>query len=325
MAEIVYRGRRAHQIENEWIKVVMTVEGGHIAEIQHKKTGINPLWAPPWPTMEPSKWDRVKNPEYGDDAESKLLSGILGHNLCLDLFGQPSKEEAAAGMTVHGEASVLGYEVRSDAAMIDATVVLPQAHLKFNRVVTLDRDKVRFAETVENLSAWDRPIAWTQHVTLGPPFLENGVTEFRATSVKNQALGNRPVELEKFSAAAESGGFSTHLMDPTKEKAWFVAFSAHYKLALGYVWRQKDFPWLGTWEENRSRKVAPWNGKTLTRGMEFGASPVPENRKKMIERGSLFGVPAYRWLAAREKANVSYWAFCRATDELESAVAYANS
>ena len=62
MAEFTYRGRRAHQIENEWLRVVMTVEGGHIAEITHRMTGINPLWAPPWPTMEPSKWDRLKNP-----------------------------------------------------------------------------------------------------------------------------------------------------------------------------------------------------------------------------------------------------------------------
>ena len=35
-------------------------------------------------------------------------------------------------------------------------------------------------ETVENLDAYDRPIAWTQHVTLGPPFLDRGRTELYA-------------------------------------------------------------------------------------------------------------------------------------------------
>ena len=44
-------------------------------------------------------------------AESKLLAGIMGHNLCMDMFGGPSREEAAAGMTVHGEASVAPYEI----------------------------------------------------------------------------------------------------------------------------------------------------------------------------------------------------------------------
>ena len=105
-----YRGRRAVQLENNDIRVTLTVEGGHIAEILHKATGVNPLWTPPWPSIEPSKYNRATHPQYGDDAEAKLLAGIMGHNLCLDIFGGPSKEEAAAGLTVHGEASVLKYQ-----------------------------------------------------------------------------------------------------------------------------------------------------------------------------------------------------------------------
>lgn len=105
-----YRNRRAVQLENEKVRITVLVEGGHIAELLDKKTGINPLWTPPWPSIEPSTWSPA-NHEYGNDAESKLLSGIMGHNLCLDLFGGPSKEEAAAGMTVHGEASVVAYRI----------------------------------------------------------------------------------------------------------------------------------------------------------------------------------------------------------------------
>ncbi len=40
-----------------------------------------------------------------------LLAGIMGHNLCVDIFGGPSDAEAAAGMTPHGEASVVRYEL----------------------------------------------------------------------------------------------------------------------------------------------------------------------------------------------------------------------
>src|SRR3954468_18403039 len=106
MNEVSYRDRRAVQIENENIRVTVLVEGGHVAEILHKPSGVNPLWTPPWPSIEPSTYDPKQNPGYGGDAESKLLSGIMGHNLCVDLFGGPSAEEAAAGVTVHGEASV---------------------------------------------------------------------------------------------------------------------------------------------------------------------------------------------------------------------------
>jgi hypothetical protein len=111
-----------------------------------------------------------------------------------------------------------------------------------------------------------------------------------------------------FNAAPVSSGFTTHLMDPTRRDAFFAAFSPASHLAIGYVWKQADFPWLGIWEENHSRTHAPWNGNSLTRGMEFGVSPMPESRRAMIERGKLFGVPAYRWLPAKGRIEVEYWA-----------------
>lgn len=317
MSEIQYRGRRAHAIENRTLRIVMMVEGGHVAEIRDKRTDLNPLWAPLWPTIEPSQWRAESHPEYGRDAESKLLSGILGHSLCLDLFGPPSPEETAAGMTVHGEAPVLPYEIRNGDSTLEAGVELPQARLGFTRRIQLDDDLLHFEETVENLSSYDRPIAWTQHVSLGPPFLEPGITTFRSSSTRWQdlALGSH-VTLERFTNQPSSTGFTTHLMDPGRGKAYFLAFSPTHKMLLGYVWRQKDFPWLGTWEENRKRTPPPWNGRTLTRGMEFGVSPFPEPRRKMIERASLFGVPTYRWLAARQKLQVQYQAFFRPAQSL---------
>ena len=94
--------RKVVRIENDELIVTVTVEGGHIAEIIEKKSGVNPLWTPPWASIEPSTYSAESNPEYGNDSESKLLSGILGHNLCLDIFGPPSEAEYAAGITVHG-------------------------------------------------------------------------------------------------------------------------------------------------------------------------------------------------------------------------------
>src|SRR3974390_364051 len=105
MSESLYRGRRVSVLDNGVLELVIAVEGGHIAALTDKTTKINPLWSPPWPSLEPSQYDRVKHPQYGDNSESKLLAGILGHNLCLDIFGGPSESEAAGGMTVHGEAS----------------------------------------------------------------------------------------------------------------------------------------------------------------------------------------------------------------------------
>jgi Domain of unknown function (DUF4432) len=336
MPEISYRGRRAYAIETPDLRVTVLVEGGHIAEIADKRSGVNPLWTPPWPSIEPSTYDRAKHPEYGADAESKLLAGIMGHNLCLDLFGGPSEAEAAAGLTVHGEGSVVRYEITSDAGEITLRASMPMAQLRFERRLRLRPGSraIKITETVENVSSCDRPIAWTQHVTLGPPFLVPGSTQFRAPATRSKVfesdfgagkgymkigaefdwphvprMAGGTADLRVYTNAPVSAGFTTHLMDPHREHAWFVAFSPESKMLFGYVWKRTDFPWLGIWEENHSREQPPWNGKTLTRGMEFGASPMPESRRAMIERGSLFGVPAYRWVEARRKVTAEYSAF----------------
>jgi hypothetical protein len=96
-------------------------------------------------------------------------------------------------------------------------------------------------------------------------------------------------------------------MDARREHAFFAAFSPEHRLVFGYVWRRQDFPWMGIWEENCSRQQAPWNGSTLTRGMEFGVSPFPESRREMIDRARLFDVPTYRWIPAATSVSVEYW------------------
>ena len=88
MPDTNFRGRRASTIENQRLRVTVLHEGGHIAEILDKATGVSALWIPPWPSIEPSTYDRAKHPEYGADSESKLLAGIMGHNLCLDKIGR---------------------------------------------------------------------------------------------------------------------------------------------------------------------------------------------------------------------------------------------
>jgi len=330
-----YRSHRAVQIESDTLRLTVLVEGGHIAELLHKPSGINPLWTPPWPSIEPSTYDPARHPEYGSNAESKLLAGLMGHNLCMDIFGGPSEDEAAAGMTVHGEASVAPYDITVANGVLTQYAVFPQAQLRFARKISFAAPAgVRISEEVENLSALDRPVAWTQHVTLGDPFVEPGTTQFRASATKSKVIesdftggkgymkigaefdwprvpNNKggTTDMRVFVDRPVSGAFSTHLMDRQREQAFFLAWSPKSKLLIGYVWKRADFPWLGIWEENHCRTAPPWNGKTITRGMEFGVSPMPETRRQMIERGSLFGVPGYRWIPARKTVHVEYRAF----------------
>jgi hypothetical protein len=281
---------------------------------------------------------RATHPEYGAGSDAKLLAGIMGHNLCVDIFGGPSDEEAAAGLTPHGDASIVRYELDVTGRTMSMRALLPRAELRVERRLELGGRAVRIGEVIENMTACDRPIGWTEHVTLGPPFLEKGLTEFRASATRSKVferafgvddylqvgatfdwpfaprVDGGTADLRRLTNAAASSAYTAHLMDAARDHAYFVAFSPKARLAFGYVWQRQDFPWLGIWEENHSRRHAPWNGATLTRGMEFGASPMPESRREMVDRGRLFDVPTYRWIPAKSRIEVEYWTILRDAD-----------
>ena len=324
-----FHGREAVSIENDRIRLTVLREGGHIAEILHKLRGVNPMWVPPWQSGEPSRYTPEIHPEYGMNSESKLLMGIMGHNLCLDIFGLPSEEEAAAGLTVHGESSVVRYEIEHGSDRLRMTANLPLAGLSFERTVSLVGEVVHFEEQVINLTAMDRPFAWTQHVTLGPPFI-NKDTQFAVPAGKSRTAdasfdgldllpaidfrwpdaplpGNKSVNLREFGPGPFSR-FTTHLMEDRAEVG-FTAFSPEHQLVVGYRWQRSDFPWLGLWQENQMRHTAPWNRRTVTCGFEFGITPFPQTRRDMIRRPPLFETEVYGWLPAKGKRHAFYTAF----------------
>jgi hypothetical protein len=330
-----YRNRRAATIDNGAIRLTVLEEGGHIAEITDVSTGTNPLWTPDWASIEPSAYDPVAHAIYGGGVDAPLLAGLMGHNVCLDIFGGPSSEEAQAGLPVHGEISTAPFAIEVSGMSLTMRAQLPQARLRFERRIDLVDRAVRVREQVQNLTATDRPIGWTQHVTLGPPFLQKGRTELRASGARSKVFegtfgpadylapgvefdwprapraGGGTADLRVFTDAPASSGYTAHQMDPAHAHAYFVAYSPDSQIAFGYVWRRVDFPWMGIWEENHARPGAPWNGRALTRGLEFGVSPFPETRRQMIDRGPTFGTPGYRWIPARQTLEVEYWAMLK--------------
>ena len=99
----------AFTLGNNTVCLTTLTGGGHIAEFRLQNPdgslGVSPLWVPPWKTIEPRQYrERIHKGTCGTLTEGKLLSGIVGHNICLDYFGSPSVEEARLGMSQHGEA-----------------------------------------------------------------------------------------------------------------------------------------------------------------------------------------------------------------------------
>ena len=335
MPEVTFFGRQATTMENDSLRVTVLHEGGHIAEIFDKRAGVSPLWIPQWQSVEPSQFNPSQHPAFGTGPDAKLLAGIMGHNLCLDLFGGPSPEEAEAGFTAHGEASVNCYQIAESSHGLTMHLKLPLAQLSLKRSIQLIGSELAIRETVTNLTGFDRPIAWTQHVTLGPPFLDPATTQFRASMTQSVVSESDPgfnaylqpgaeftwpnapnadnnlSNLQQMHPTSPASGYTAHLTNPQQKDAFFLAYSPQFELAFGYVWKRKDFPWMGIWEENCSRQASPWNGREITRGMEFGVSPVPESRRAMVERGKLFDTPTFRWLPANAAITVQYNIHCQ--------------
>ena len=207
--------------------------------------------------------------------------------------------------------------------------------LRVTRVIRIDDDDlhVRIRESVDNLSTVDRPIAWMQHVSLGFTFREAGATRItlraeRSRVFESEGLDSgglvrgadfdwpcaaRPqsdvADLRTFASGGRSSSFTAHLMDRSSNQGSFAAYSPSAQVFFGYEWERMDFPWLGIWEENKSRKNQPWNGETVARGLEFSVSPFPEGRQKTVQWETLLGATAFRRLGALEQPSVEYSAF----------------
>jgi hypothetical protein len=330
-------GRRGFCLQADWGWVSVLEGGGHICELQlNGCPGVNPLWRPHWTTIDPFKYSTARHVgKYGRPPDGRLLSGIAGHSLSFDHFGPPSPEETAAGLTTHGEAPALQWNVhkyaKSPRAYLQYGLTLPEAGIRFSRKLTLDRVNpvVYCEEEAVNLNSYDRPISWNEHVTFGPPFLETGITQFDmpATRAKvcpasysprfslqpdaefrwpNAPTKDRKRQNLRTTPAQRFGHYTAQLLVPEIEIGFIAACNPRLKLLVIYAFRRADFPWVGNWEERYNRTEAPWRGKTFCRGLEFSTTPFAIPRRETLGQGPLFGEPTYRWLPAKSKAQVRF-------------------
>jgi hypothetical protein len=338
-------GRESYALSNGIIQLVCLTGGGHIAEFSFTQASglpvVNPLWVPPWKTLEPYSYRPEKHASlYGPPVTGKMISGTRGHSLCLDYFGSPSEAEAAQGLSIHGEApsarwrrTRLHRAARRVAMTMEAR--LPVARLLFKREIELRAGEsvAYFQETVTNENKADHFFHWTQHVTLGPPFLDPESSRVIVPATKGRTFPHGydgrallpssrnfrwPFVTSRKGGKADltrpfsNPGFgfvATALLDPRREIEFVAAFSARYRVLIAYCFRRADFPWVAIWEENCSRNDSPWNGKTQARGLEFGSTPFPVGRREAFAAGPLFDTPTFSTVAARSRKTVQYVAF----------------
>ena len=347
-SRVSWQERDGYAIENDLVRLVTLAGGGHIAEFRFREgldiSTVNPLWAPPWKTIEPYQYrEAIDGQKYGEMTTGKLLSGIAGHNLCLDYFGPPSAEESRQGLSIHGEApSVRWRATRTSTsprqAQLEMAVRLPAAGLRFARQIRIRHGEsvAYFRETVFNGKKADHFFHWTQHVTLGPPFLHpkhsrtfipgaKGRTFPHGYENKELLQSSRDfrwplapgadgakIDLSRPFIKSGRGFLVTVLLRPDREVQYIAALNTRENLIMGYCFRRTDFPWVAVWEENCARTESPWNGKCQSRGLEFGSTPFPVGRREAFANGPLFGAPCFSVVPAKGQVTVHYVSFLAA-------------
>ena len=327
-------GRKVIWVGDETLQLALADGGGCIAALRSKDIdeSFNPYWQPPWPSLEPSAvTPEIVNQQYGGPPEGRLLASILGHSLALDLYGEPSKEEAAAGAVTHGQVGVQQWAWRitdENSVMGECDDSLGQ--LKFARTVKVAGHCAVVEERVQNLCSWDRPICWQQHVSFGPPFCEegfwanancdHGTTHPESFGVGASLVPNAETDWplaplknggdldyrEPLTSDAQANDFSGFRVRPSDELGYFVVGNTRLKFALFYIWPRTFFPWLGIWDERHARAEKPWCKRVSVRAFEFGASPYPDPRRNLLSRPQLFDLPTYLILPANETLWVRY-------------------
>ena len=324
-----YRGRGAVLLANETIRLVVLKNGGSFPSLTlvDDIESTNPMW-------DSLRADR-------EQGRPERASGAVGHFVCVDGFGQPSGAERAAGMEGHGEAHRLEWSTeftgRSDGAdLLRQSVTLPRVRETLRREIRLlpGEHVVYVKSSLTSLLDFDRPVNWAEHATIGPPFLERGVTVVDISSSRSLTrprpgasiggLAHRLASGEEFKwplAPTRAGGLvdlrappqeshsldhTGHRMEPDAEWAFVTALHPRKRLLLGYLFRPSEFPWLQTWESYPRDRL-------MARGLEFGTQAFDLPRREVVTEGRKFGTLLYRWLPARSTIEAGFLMFLTRT------------
>jgi hypothetical protein len=220
-------------------------------------------------------------------------------------------------MTFHGETGTVNWtQTGSGGDWLELAAELPESHIRLIRRLAIRGTVARFDETATNEAAWDRPVGWCEHVTMGAPFLERGVTTFAASATRGKPLGSgtssqqrwprggengNEIDLSTVRRAKSGGGVNNYLVDPSREIGYFAAFNPKFSLVFGYVFRRAEFPWLNVWES--------YLPEMFTRGMEFSNTPVHGTARALMNEATLWNMPTFEWLHAKGSIHKRYAVF----------------
>jgi hypothetical protein len=319
----VFEDRPALVLSNDKVALTVITEGGAMAAIvlAEDKDKINPLWNPYWIAR-----------QAGPKPSTSLARG---HFVCIDGFGPVSPEERAAGLTAHGEAYALPWQLQShqkrgNTLSAAYSVALPIAQETFTRTYhVVDGENIVWVDSsVTSLLSFDRPVFWAEHATVSAPFLEPGkvavdMPAFKSKTKAYQMQPNPTRQLQSFvdftwpmaptidgqmfdvrtaPIKPNTTDHTTTLLDPSRRLVFVTALHLDKRLLVGWVFRREEFPWVQTWLSNPGPN-------RMTRGLEFSTQPFDLTRADVLKNGPLFDSPVLRILPAKSTISSSFLMF----------------
>lgn len=333
--------RTTIKLTNGVVDLTLLPGGGHLVHWgfagEHGPSQENTLWEAPWKTADPGTPAHAAIAEsFHDEEAGKYLASYTGHVLCLDGFGAASAADAAKGVSLHGEAPTATWAFTPEQEnKATGSTELPVAGLRVERefLLAAGESVLRVDERVTNLRAAERPLHWVQHTTFGTPMFADGKGRATASVQDGVTLprdydgpnllacdktfswpyapgGNgESIDLRELFGTRGKGYVASTQQAAGREHGFVALCHPGIGLAVGYVFRVEDFPWVALWEENQSRDAAPWSGRVQARGMEFGTTPIPLGNEAVDARGPLFGRETSRRIGGHETLRAPWLLF----------------
>jgi len=324
-----FEGQPALTLSNDKLQMTIMLQGSAIASLvlTDDAEKLSPLWNP----MRLAR-------ELG---RNSAFNGTLGHFVCVDGFGQPSQDERAAGLPMHGEAHVTRFEAapaKNGGNSVSLTAKLPIVQEVFTRSFAMvDGENVVYVDSqLENLLGFDRPVNWAEHATVAAPFLQPGSSVIDLSGARSQTrpyvvnqaapkkgqnptqrrlasgqdftwpmapdLSGKPTDLRQIPDNPHYLDHAATLLDPARKLEWVTSLNTSRRLVYGYIFRREDYPWIQYWGNYPAVTQ-------VVRGMEFGTQPYDVPRREAVGMGSMFETPSYRWLPAKSKIESHFLLF----------------
>jgi hypothetical protein len=295
-------------IENP--KVILEIErrGGQLVDLHLKSNPVNPL-----------SWEKAKEtmPEQAhENAQFK------GHFLCVGSMGKPSEKEMEAGFVWRGEQTGKIWKAeKKNVRKVLMESSSPSDGIEIARIVELHESESQFLviESFKNFTPRGRATNVFQHVTIGPPFLNEGTLinsnaksgfyfayeypdpysyEFVFPVAIIDTVSKETIDLR--SVSVQKSYLTKHIMDANDEFGWVTAYDPGSGVLLAYVWQKDQYPWLNLWNSSEE-------GMPLARGLEFGTKGINGSYEQLLRDSiSYHGNYSWEYLDAGETTEKSY-------------------